>query len=249
MTNLQVAQKFFSDTFGAICFYNDVKDGYTEFEDGRTKIETLSVYFPNRLDLYDVEVKNRLTQVAGDKFYERYSGAENKIVCGMQANKLLVAFYLDGKVIGIVNYIPIGLKGHCDLIFDYFSGVDLDRYADEVVTFSVSVPTNNGLKMSKGLRIKTAIEQYLSDNNIMPLRKKFGYYVLPERSGEYPVEVRQEAFRDINKYFKNENARFTEIAERRKENHTELFKFLSAEDWSTFYKDMGVNPPRPTRED
>lgn len=131
MINLLAAQKFFSDTFGAVCFYNDYNDGYVTLDE-RKKVETLSVYFPNKLDLYDQETKIRLIKAAGDNFYERYSGAKGKTLCGIRSSQLMVAYYVDHKTVGIYSYNRLGLKGLINFLFDFFCGIDINCYAESV---------------------------------------------------------------------------------------------------------------------
>lgn len=234
MTNLQLAETFFAEVFGAVCFYNDEMDGYHTFSDKQKAIETLSVYFPNKIDENDLETKTRLIGAAGEQFYNRYCGAIGKKLCGMQASHLLVAYYLNSEVVAIIHYNGIGLKGSCNLIFDYFCGVDINSFADSAKRFTLSVETNNGLKIEKGANIQSVIESYLIQKDLLSNKNNQVFF---KRSGK----SEQEMLCFVNEIFGDENLRFARLAKDRKNRHTNLMALLSGKEWADFYCDMGIN--------
>ncbi len=237
-TNLLLAQQFFSEVFGAICFYNDVADGFAEYGDGK-KLETLAVYFPNKLDLYDDETKFRLSKKAGKNFYERYCGSIGKMVCGLMSSKLLVAYYLNGTVLGICNYMYGGLKGGCNFIFDYFCGVDLSELTDGVSCFSETVQTNNGLKITKGNDIQETLEEFLYSDHFSPFAKS-EFFRLKKKSKYYPVAEKREMMKNILAAFPHRTEYFSELAERRSQKFQQLFTKLTKEEFVAFKEDMGI---------
>lgn len=236
MVNLLTAQKFFTDAFGAICFYNDSDDGYVVFSDEHKAVETLSVYFPNKLDLYDKETKNRLVKAAGDNFYERYSGAKGKTLCGMRSSQLMVAYYVDKKIIGINCYAHLGLKGLSDSIFKFFCGIDINCYAEGVRCFTQTIETNNGLLLEKGNNIQDVMEQYLKEIDVNP---NF-YFRIPKKTDYYPVSEQQEMLKKIGDLFAEQHSYFELLAEQRTARHNQLMGLLSDKDWDSFYADMHI---------
>jgi hypothetical protein len=237
MSNLLLAKKFFTEVFGAICFYNDEQDGYTEFSDGR-KLETLAVYFPNKLDLYIDETKSRLTKAAGENFYKRYCGADGKMVCGMASSKLLAAYYLNDVVVGIDSYMLGGLKGACNLIVDYFCGHDLKATPFGERCFTETVQTNNHLKIMKGEDIEKTLEGFLFTDNFSPYKKSQLFH-LPKTQDEYVKDV-WEMKRKIVNAFPDESKAISEIAKRRDDLFLQAFLKISREDYAEFEKDMGI---------
>ena len=236
MVNLLTAQKFFTDTFGAICFYNDFDDGYVVFSDGRKEVETLSVYFPNKLDLYDKDTKNRLVKAAGDKFYERYSGSKGKTLCGIRSSQLMVAYYVDKKIIGINCYAHLGLKGLSDSIFKFFCGININCYDESVRCFTQTIETNNGLLLEKGNNIQDVMEQYLKEIDVNP---NF-YFRIPKKTDYYPVLEQQEMLKKISDMFAEQHSYFELLAEQRTARHNQLMSLLSDKDWDSFYADMHI---------
>ena len=237
-TNLLLASRFFSEVFGAICFHNDALDGYVDLNDGR-HLETLAVYFPNRLDLYDEETKSRLSKEAGDDFYERYCGAVGKMACGMLSSKLLVAYYLDDAVLGICNFIKGGLKGGCDLIFDYFCGIEVNSLANGASHFLESVQTNNGLAITKGNLIQPTVEEFLFADRSSTLEKS-EFFRLRKKSKYYPIVEKQEMMDKILAVFPHETKDFCALAERRFQRFQQSFARLTKEEFSAFEKDMCI---------
>lgn len=237
MTNLLLAEKFFTEVFGAICFYNDKQDGYAEFCDGR-KLETLAVYFPNKLDLYNDETKARLTKAAGENFYKRYCGADGKMVCGMMSSKLLAGYYIDDKVVGIDSYMLGGLKGGCNFIVDYFCGYDLKATPFSVQYFTENVQTNNNLKIIKGQDIQETLERFLFTDNFSPYKKPQLFY-LPKTQKDY-IKDKWEMKRKIVNAFPNEINVISKIAERRSQLFQQTFMELSRKEFAVFEEDMGV---------
>ena len=237
-TNLLLARQFFSEVFGAICFYNDAMDGYADFNDGRS-LETLAVYFPNKLDLYDEETKSRLAKEAGEDFYKRYCGSVGKMVCGMMSSKLLVAYYLNDAVLGICNYIKGGLKGGCDTIFDYFCGIEINSLADGASHFLDTVQTNNGLAITKGNSIQTTMEDFLFADRPSPFEKS-EFFRLQKKSKYYPVVEKRKMMDEILAVFPHEAENFCELAERRFQRFQQSFSRLTKDEFSAFKKDMGI---------
>ena len=235
MKNLLAARQFFSDVFGAVCFYNDRQDGYIAFSDGRKSIETLSIYFPNKLDLYDLETKKRLTNAVGENFYERYCGAKSRMLCGLYSSQLMVAYYYDNKVIGIHSYNHLGLKGSVDRIFNYFCGVNLNLYAENERCFSASVCTNNNIKIETGYNIQNVVESYLNE-----IDYKFDEYFRLDVSLNYPVLEQQKRFKQIDEIYGTENSNFCLCAKRRAERFSKLMGALSKEDLQEFYNDIEI---------
>lgn len=236
MVNLLTAQKFFTDTFGAVCFYNDFDDGYVVFSDGHKEVETLSVYFPNKLDLYDKDTKNRLVKAAGDKFYERYSGSKGMTLCGIRSSQLMVAYYVDKKIIGINCYVHLGLKGLSDAIFKFFCGININCYAESIRCFTETIETNNGLLLEKGNNIQNVMEQYLNRMGVDPDL----YFRLPKKTDYYPVSEQQEMLKKIGDLFAEQHSYFELLAEQRTARHNQLMGLLSDKDWDSFYADMHI---------
>lgn len=250
MTNLQLAENFFTDFFGAICFYNDPRDGYVKISDGHRKIETLSVYFPNRVDLNDNETAERLTTACGNDFYKRYVGSKNLLLCGMQGSRLLASFWVDDKVVGMMNFSGVGIKGNVEAIFDYFCGRDLDCLAESAVTALHNVVTNNGQKFEKGMKLKGIADDYLKMLGVDNLRGE-GFYTEPTYEYKnFIIPDRQRIYEEINASFRKEYKAISEIAKKRADNFRKLLDLLTEEDWKGFYADMEIKYPYvPTSED
>ena len=174
LSNLQAAEKFFTEVFGAICFYNDSEDGYVEF-DGKKKIETLSIYFANRLDCRIDERRARLVKAAGEQFYERYIGTNGMLVCGILGGLTLVAYYAEGKPVAIKSYGRPNLSGGVSLVIDYFCGKNINRLTADLRYFTKDLPTNCGLKIKKGMPIMDTVDRFFLKNRIEPLRAGFNY--------------------------------------------------------------------------
>jgi hypothetical protein len=237
MTNLLLAKKFFTEVFGAICFYNDTQDGYVELNDGR-KLETLAIYFPNKVDLYDEETKSRLTKEAGEEFYKRYCGADGKMICGIFGNRLLVAYHLNGEVIGIREYVLGGLKGGCNLMVDYFCGIDLKGAPFGVRCFTETVQTNNNLKIIKGEDIEETIERFLFTDNFSPCQKSQLFH-LP-KTKKYYFQDEYEMREKISNAFPNEWKVFSKIGRSRNQLSQQQFLKLTKEEYNAFLEDMGI---------
>lgn len=251
MTRLQLAEKFFTDFFGAVCFYNDPQDGYVEISDGHRKIETLSVYFPNKIDLHDEATTIRLTNARGEKFYESYVGARDLTVCGVQGSRILACFYYDGKIIGMHNFSGVGLKGNIDIICDYFCGRDLCNLNDGVVKSQHNVATNNGRKFEKGMKLKEIVDDYVNDFGIDDLNDGDNHYVEPTYKCEnFTLVDRRLINKTINGCFGEEFKAIGDIAKSRSETFGKLYGFLTEEEWAKFYADWDMKyPPEVTRED
>lgn len=225
-SNLQAAEKFFTEAFGAICFYNDPEDGYVKLGDDK-KIETLSIYFANRLDCKIDERRARLVKAAGEQFYERYIGTNGMLVCGMLGGLTLAAYYVEGNPIAVKSYGSPNLCGGISLIIDYFCGKNINRLSAYLIYFTKDLPTNCGLKIKKGMPIMDTVDRFFLKNRIEPLRAGFNYVSQQEKDGEFDCD------------FGNVEDRISQIAEKRKKAFNDEFLKISEEDYQKFVENRG----------
>lgn len=177
-TNLQAAEKFFTEIFGAICFYNDPQDGYVVLDGGR-KIETLSIYFASKRDCQIKERKERLERAAGDKFYERYVGARGNTVGDLLGGLTLAAYYIGDDPIAVIPYGRSEFSGDISLVIDYFCGRNINKLTADLRYFTKNLPTNCGFNIKKGMPIMDTVDKILLKNRIEPLRAGFNF-TLPQ---------------------------------------------------------------------
>ncbi len=269
MTNLEYLAWFLEDTYGAICFHNEVEDGYVEFPSEENKeMETLAVYFPNEIDLMDQEVAERLTKKAGKEFYKRYKGALGMRVCPIMSNYLFVRYSKDGVVLrlcqeqyGVTHmtyYEPLSV------LAEYFLGVDISHVNAKAITY-LSMPTNNGLDLGinsdmeiayeefKAIaqnyranphgNMKEILEDFLMKHNKPLVTKENGFHIAPDSnltySGRRAIVYDGRNRRMVKQVFGDSIRRCQQIAIDRYQAYNELRKYLTVEEWNAWKKACG----------
>ncbi|MBQ8427968.1 MAG: hypothetical protein IJX18_01795 [Clostridia bacterium] len=249
MTNLEYLNWFLTDTYGAICFHNDEKDGYRLFpkEQGK-EMETLSVYFPNRLDLEDETVCERLTNAAGEKFYERYVGAKGVRLCRLNGSLLLVRFVKDGQTLGItVDNTMSRLAGGVRNLIDYFIGNEIsEAVLDRPNNFRQSIPTNNDFCIETGENIQEKVESYLLARDMPIVSKSNGFYVaetlMEKLSDGRTIKYNSMKYiEEIQKYFSLEMQEICSIRKAREDVFRKLLTYMSEADKNDFNNLMGLD--------
>lgn len=183
LTNLKAAEKFFTEAFGAICFYNSSEDGYIGLKGGR-KVETLSIYFASKIDCKIEERRERLRKAAGEKFYERYVGANAMPVCGVLGGLTLAAYYIGGKPVAVKSYGSSDFVGEMSFAVDYFCGRNINKLPADLRYFTKDLPTNCGLKIKKGMPIMDTVDSFFLKRKIEPLRAGFNFVYRQGNDGE-----------------------------------------------------------------
>lgn len=220
LTNLQAAEKFFTEVFGAICFYDDPEDGYVELE-GNRKIETLAIYFANKLNYQIEDRKERLTKAVGEKLYERYDGANGNTVCGLHGSFTLVAYYVGEKPVAIVPYGRSELVGGVSFVVDYFCGRNINSFTADLRYFTKDLQTNCGIIIKKGMPIMDIVDKFLLKKRIEPLRAGFNFMLPKELGISFYYDTKRKAMNLFGAVAEN----ISQIADARKKVfEQELFK-------------------------
>lgn len=250
MTNLEYLSKFLTETYGAVCFHNDEMDGYTSFTVGEKKeIETLAIYFPNKLDEKILSVQKRLSNAVGEYFYKRYIGAKNLTLCPVNGSVLLVRFIKNGKTLGItIDETAYRLCGGIFDIIQYFIGNNIkDRVLERPNNYSQPMPTNNGFYIGTGENIKTCIERFLLKNNLPLISNENGFYVseiyktkTTEQAQNLEINYR-EPLKEIQLYFLNEDENIGKIRESRNREFQQSLRYMTRQDWEAFHQARGID--------
>ncbi len=250
MTNLEYLSNFLTEAYGTVCFHNEIVDGYIEYakETGK-QMETLSVYFPNRLDLWNPLVKERLTSAVGENFYERYIGAKNLLLCPVNGSILLVRFIKDGKTLGItIDATAHALCGGIYDVIQYFIGNNINgRILDRPNNYCQPVLSNNGFYIETGANIRNSIERFLTGKGLSIISKENGFYVAetytiqPNESGQAFELNSREYLSKIQAYFPEELEKVQEIREKRSATFRMSLQYMTKEDWDAFHKARGLD--------
>ncbi len=176
MTNLEYLAWFLEDTVGAICFHNDTEDGYREWQPSEgLEVETLAVYFPNKVDLEDKEVAERLVRKSGKDFYKRYKGTQGLVLCPIGGSVLFVRYSYNGETIkfspepfdgAVINYAPL------QIAVLYFLGYDISHVNVKYLSY-VSMETNNGFDFGINSDMEIAHEEFLTERKKATYNGKF----------------------------------------------------------------------------
>lgn len=178
MTNLEYLQKFITEAYGALCFYNDSQDGYYAYPSESDKsVETLSIYFPNKLDLYVPEVKERIIAKYGKEVYDKYDGENVPMVGALSGQHLIHVYRIGGQVVSIADEYFLYRCGGVDYIIKYFLGQDISKYnlAPPYDT-GKTVATYNGFVLKAGDNIKEVLEQFLRQHNLPLINVGNGFF-------------------------------------------------------------------------
>lgn len=250
MTNLEYLSNFLTEAYGTVCFHNDITDGYIEYakETGK-QIETLSVYFPNRLDLWNSLVKERLTSTVGENFYERYIGAQNLLLCPVNGSILLVRFIKDGKTLGItIDETACALCGGIYDVIQYFIGNTINgRILDRPNNYCQPMLSNNGFYIETGANIKNSIESFLTEKRSPLITKENGFYVAetyttqPNENGQVFELNSREYLSKIQAYFSEELEKVQEIREKRRAEFKKSLQHMTKENWAAFHQARGLD--------
>ena len=258
LTNLQYLQEFLTETYGAICFYNDIKDGYTLFpENDSRRIETLSVYFPNKLDLQNNSVKERLEEAVGTDFYDRYIGAKEIKLCPLNGSVLIAQFSKDGQILGItIDKNARRLVGGVFDVIQYFIGNDIEgRRLARPNNFQQEIQTNNGFCIKTGAYIKDCIEAFLKNNGLPLVSKENGFYIA--ETEEIKVESESKIYKynttaylkTIQLSFEKEMNAICLLRQNREKEFQNSLVFMTKDDWGIYKKAMGIDALPPVRNE
>ncbi len=235
MTNLEYLSEFLTQTFGAICFHNDTQDGYVTMPTSDKKIETLSVYFPNEIDLDNQSVKNRLQSVAGKEFYLRYAGAKDIKMSAMCGNYLFACFYSDNQVLEIyANPTYVRLGGGISFVIQYFLGKDITGQKLQYPLLHKQVKTNNDFSLPTGSDIKTVIEEYLTKRGLLLVTERNGFYV------ENKMQTVEQRRKLTEQSFRTQLQTIGAIGEQRNAEFQNALANMSKNDWLQYKQDLGV---------
>jgi hypothetical protein len=237
MTNLEYLAWFLEETFGAICFHNEIEDGYVEFPNENKEIETLAVYFPNELDLMDSEATERLIRKAGKEFFRRYVGARNVRLCPVYGNLLFTAYRLNNETIYIQGESffcgPTGLG----FIIDYFLGRDISYRTVGKDAPKVELKGNNGFQLKIGDDILLTLKKFLLEQK----KKLIGISDFYKSPYNYTGEFlnKEKRITELTKEFGCVVVNSSKLAGERQEKFRETLKYMSEEDWDIFFKVIG----------
>ncbi len=243
--NLKYLKEFMEETFGAICFYNDIGDGWKNFEDSCKSVNTLSIYFPNEIDLGNKEVCNRLTAAAGSEFYKMYKNTSDFKVTPAMGSIILVQFVIDDKTLCIKK----SNGGLCaspviQFLIDYFIGKNFGQFYN--FNSLSDIATNNGFSICKGKNIKVKMENYLQIKYGLTVTKENGFYVEKTKevktSNNKIISVKDDepeilAFKEFNNFMDT----VQKIQGQRNVKFNESLKTLTKKDWANFKRLIGVD--------
>lgn len=239
MTNLQYLQWFLEEMFGAICFRNDIQDGYVKYPKSCEKeIETLSIYFPNEIDLHNPDLKNRLTKAVGPDFYKRYIGAKGLKISPVSGSTIITQFKIKDKVLDIQNFN--GLLCSHQLIYyiiGYFIG-DVICHEYPLKFDLNSFITNNEFKISKGDDMKVNLEKFLVSNNLPVISKENNFYICPINEisiNEKIIKIKDDSLQIlVHKEFEEDIKNIKKIIETRNAKFKQSLDLLDKSDWEKF---------------
>lgn len=245
MTNLEYLSKFLTETFGAICFHNDVRDGYVECSHGRNKkIETLAIYFPNEIDMYNEETRERLIELSGKEFYKRYIGAKNTKMSVLNGSTIVTRFILNNKTIGIeysksyfLMYSPL------KYVIDYFLGENIDNQILGKHDTCEEIKSNTSFRLRKNKLIKDEIEAYLTSMNLPLVTRDNGFYIAPveeiKTEGEIFFVKDGKLTNLIADNFLQEKLNISKIKQDRDDAFVKSLQILNQEDWKHIKRIVG----------
>lgn len=242
--NLINLKDFIEETFGAICFYNDSNDGWKKFGYDK-KINTLSIYFPNEIDLQNVEAKTRLSQVAGDEFYKRYKNTNNNRITPAMGSVIIAQFAIDDKTI-MIKRTNVGLSASpfINFVIDYFIGKSFGEFFNFDVCKDIN--TNNDFCIKKGSNAKIALENYLNDSGKQIISKENGFFVFQTKNIVLPnnkiIKVEDTQPENLmQKYFGNYWNEIEQIQINRNKYFEKSLQSLSKQDWNDYKKMIGMD--------
>lgn len=246
MRNLITLKEFLEDNFECMCFYNDVNDGYHNNGDNQNiKINTLSVFFLNKIDIESSKQDERIRKIINNKVCN-----DLEYISGFHGNMLFTELIHNEKTLFIMNsrsFLPLG--GGLDLIIHYFIGIDIN---DKMFSFPL---LHKELKFPKSQfciprdhNIKQYLEDYLQKNNKCLVEEKNGFFIQNNRlfgcsnfdNIENPSLLEQ---------FSNEINSFHRIINQRKEIYGYTLQKFSSEDWKKYKEKIGIDLQVPQKSD
>lgn len=227
MTNLEYLSEFLSDNYGAICFLNCKEDGYVEFGDENKSMETLSVYFANRIDAYNPTVKQRLVKSCGKNFYKRYPYDIKLSPLG--GSFLATRYEVNGTTLTIKYRMPtFNLCGGVWEIIKYFTGTPIDNEKLEFPKLSAPIKSNTNFIINEGDNIKDVLESYLLKQGKPLINRENGFFVASNPSN------------NVLNIFGEQILKANEICAERGKAFRESLSFMTESDWDDYKRAAGV---------
>ena len=244
--NLINLKDFMESAFGAVCFYNCPEDGWKMFDNGK-KMNTLTIYFPNEIDLQNVEVRKRLSKAVGNDFYKRYKNTDNFKVTPAMGSVIIAQFIINDETI-LIKRTNVGLcaSPFINFVIDYFIGKSFNKFYDFNIKQNIYV--NNDLVARKGDNEKIVLEKYLNDRGEQTISKENGFFVMPLKKITLPndkmimLEDTQPETITI-KHFGERWNKIEQIQFNRNKQFEQTLQLLSKQDWDNYKKMIGMDSP------